>query len=255
MHRLTVLLLALDRRPCALCRDKDCAHNEGQSSSSLPSLNSTAMQLYKEGGAPVLSFAQLISPPGTSRSSMDVDNPFTDVTPTKEFTRSRFSDHDDGSAQSLSTCVNYDERSGQAAGSATSQPWRIPAVLVRKQSQALGNAECSPLRHSFSCRNETAGLSDSLLPARRRLSISSVSLEALNTKPCTPRQGSECHAVSASAGCTSRIAGASSGIASGSGSNSNSDSPLSASSLKHLSSNQAARIMKSDAGAVDPYVN
>jgi hypothetical protein len=181
------------------------------------------------------------SPAGTSQSSHHMDlelpeNPFTDPFAPQDLRGAgSFSDLDESSQQSLSAFFGDEPRQVGPA----SQPWRIPPALVRSRTLQLSHSqnEGSPLRWSYSnaaARAEERGLerSGSFLPTRRRLSVSSVSLDSLNTKPCvTPRRASLC-------------------AAAGSG-----DSPLSNANLRHLSSSQAARILKSDAGIVDPYVN
>ena len=240
------------------CRDTRESQGDSRSLQSLPSLNTTAAAIGN-GTAPSFTFAQLISPPDSARGCMDVDNPFSDPAAAASPAQAGpFSDAEDHSSQTLSAFFSEEPRQAhQSGGSPTSQPWRIPPVLARKQSQALNNAESSPLRHSFSCRHDRAAeRSDSFVPARRRLSVSSGSLDALNlsVRPCvTPRRATASGATSASAG--SPVVSAVTSNATSNAALTGADSPLNASSLRHLSSNQAARIIKSDAGAVDPYVN
>ena len=95
----------------------------------------------------------------------------------------------------------------------------------------------SPLRWSYSSagRGERRSLerNDTFNPTRRRLSVSSVSLESLNTKVAcvTPRRGS------CSAGSPTDSAG------------------ITPAQLRMLPVSAATRIARLDAVSVDPYVN
>lgn len=174
--------------------------------------------------------AGLSRDPLRSPTAMDTDNPFTDTfTPPNLRCDSSLDDLDDAAGLSA---FNHDVPHS-AGGGPASQPWRIPPAIKRKQSQSLLGKEGSPLRWSYSSagRVERTSLerNDTFNPTRRRLSVSSVSLDSLNTKAITPRVEASCVSPGDSGSITLP-------------------------QLRVLPSTQAARLARLDAAA-DPYVN
>lgn len=194
--------------------------------------------LTEEASSSSLRSLQALASPEAHRASMETDNPFAETFPPRDLRAVvMHADCDDSSAlssQSISAFLADEPR----GASVPSQPWRIPPAIARKHSHPHLAYEGSPLRWSYSSAGRTdrvaAGADKGegpFLPTQRRLSVSSVSLDSLNARPCvTPRR-------------------------SPGGSGTPVDSGLCASNLRMLSSHQAARIIKAEVGAVDAYVN